>query len=136
MAARLDAQGRRAVVTRARTLAALSRAPAAHVDRHRVKLHQQLREIRASAARGLATRDQRAAAARLLHHAVPAAHHAARLDHFLIALDAHDPQRTLERGYARVEAPDGTPVTSAETARTLDAMTVRFSDDQVQVRRA
>src|ERR671930_928988 len=55
-AARLERQGRRAIVERARTLARLSRAPAAHVDRHRTRLHQELRELRAAARRGIADR--------------------------------------------------------------------------------
>ncbi len=54
LAARLERQGRRAIVERARTLARLSRAPADHVARHRTRLHQQLRELRASARRGMA----------------------------------------------------------------------------------
>ena len=33
-----------------------------------------------------------------------------------VALRAHDPERTLERGYALVEDPDGEPVTSAAAA--------------------
>ena len=53
-AARLERQSRRAIVERARTLARLSRAPAAHVERHRTRLHQHLRELRASARRGVA----------------------------------------------------------------------------------
>src|SRR5215216_6443719 len=54
LAARLELQGRRAIVERARTLARLSRAPAGHVDRNRARLHQQLREMRAAARRGMA----------------------------------------------------------------------------------
>jgi exodeoxyribonuclease VII large subunit len=50
--ARLERQGRRAIVERARVLARLSRAPAAHVERHRTRLHQHLRELRASTRRG------------------------------------------------------------------------------------
>src|SRR3954464_7843211 len=53
-AARLERQGRRAIVERARSLARLSRAPAAHVARHRARLHQHLRALRASARRGAA----------------------------------------------------------------------------------
>src|SRR5829696_3837907 len=53
LGARLEAQGRRAVLDRARSLAALSRAPAAHVERHRLRLHQHLREARASSRRGV-----------------------------------------------------------------------------------
>src|SRR3954449_11836493 len=53
-AAGLSRQARRAVVTRARELAALSRAPGEHVARQRRALHQTLRELRASAARRVA----------------------------------------------------------------------------------
>src|SRR5918993_4430073 len=51
---RLERQGRRAIVERARALARLSRAPAAHVERHRARLHQHLRELRAAARRRVA----------------------------------------------------------------------------------
>ena len=50
-AERLRDHGRRAILARARALAALSRAPAQHVARHRGRLHQLLRELRASARR-------------------------------------------------------------------------------------
>src|SRR5436305_2005454 len=46
-AARLRDHGRRALLTRARLLATLSRAPTAHLDRPRARLHQQLPETRA-----------------------------------------------------------------------------------------
>src|SRR6185436_1379425 len=59
LATRLERQGRRAIVQRARTLTTLSRAPAQHVARHRARLHQQARELRASTARGLETRGRR-----------------------------------------------------------------------------
>ncbi len=51
-ASRLDAAGRLAVVGRARSLVARSRAPLEHVARHRRGLHQSAREIRASFNRG------------------------------------------------------------------------------------
>ena len=38
----------------------------------------------------------------------------ATLERLRLALDAHDPQRTLERGYALVEDGAGAPITSAE----------------------
>ena len=50
-AARLRDHGRRAVLSRARQLTTLSRAPSAHLDRQRTRLHQQLREIRAGSHR-------------------------------------------------------------------------------------
>ena len=37
-----------------------------------------------------------------------------------VALRAHDPERTLERGYALAETADGEPVTSAEAARAAE----------------
>src|SRR3954453_1444876 len=58
-AERLDAAGGPGVVSGARHLAALSRAPRDHVARHRVQLHQKAREIRAASARGLEKRDER-----------------------------------------------------------------------------
>src|SRR6202012_5602023 len=58
-ARRLRDHGRRAVLTRARTLRALSRAPGQHVERHRGRLHQLTRELRAGSRRRLA--DARAA---------------------------------------------------------------------------
>ncbi|HWT94368.1 MAG TPA: exodeoxyribonuclease VII large subunit, partial [Solirubrobacteraceae bacterium] len=48
---RLQAHSRSAILTRARTLATLSRAPARYVARERERLHQKLREIRAAATR-------------------------------------------------------------------------------------
>jgi exodeoxyribonuclease VII large subunit len=141
LGARLEAQGRRAVVERARRLDALSRAPAAHVERHRLRLHQHLREVRAAAVRGLETRDRdvltRATVLQRKADATAAA--VARgggLEQLRMALAAHEPQRTLERGYALVEGPDGEPVDSAEAARSLDRMTVRLHDGSVDVRRS
>jgi exodeoxyribonuclease VII large subunit len=164
LGARLEAQGRRAVLDRARTLAALSRAPAAHVERHRTRLHQQLREIRASASRGVSGREREglAAAAALARRAdatgaavqrsgvraladagalervslAASTRRRAELDRLAMAIAAHDPQRTLERGYALVEGPGGEPVTSADSARTLDAMTLRLHDGTLPIRPA
>src|ERR671932_1129093 len=51
LAARLGRHARRAILTRARELGALSRAPGEHVARERRALHQSLRELRASATR-------------------------------------------------------------------------------------
>ncbi len=164
LAARLERQGRRAIVQRARTLTALSRAPAQHVARHRGRLHQQARELRASTGRGLATRERRlgdearrmgrradavvavtsrgatrvGADAAALDRAAAAARarRATGLERLRIALDAHDPQRTLERGYALVEDAAGAPVTSAEAARAEPALTLRLADGTVPVRPA
>jgi len=161
-AARLERQGARAIVERARTLARLSRAPAAHVERHRTALHQHLRELRAAARRRIAD-GQRAGVARgatLARKAGAAAGARARgelraradgaalernasaaldrrrrdLDRLAVALAAHDPQRTLERGFALVENPAGEPITSAAAARREPRLTVRLHDGRVPVR--
>jgi exodeoxyribonuclease VII large subunit len=159
-ARRLDAHGRRAVLARARALRALARAPAEHVARHRRRLHQQLRELRASGRRriaderaGIDTRllvlrrkaavavaeRERAAAALAregaqLHHAGEQAIGRRRrdLDRLLMALAAHDPERTLERGYALVEDAAGEIVGSAERARAAAALRLRFHDGGVR----
>jgi exodeoxyribonuclease VII large subunit len=161
LAARLERQGRRAIVERARTLARLSRAPADHVARHRTHLHQQLRELRASARRGLvaherhvgtsalvlerkaaatalglrrgATRAHADAAALERSRAAVQARRAATLERLRLALGAHDPQRTLERGYALVENPAGEPVTTAEAARDQPRLTLRMADGTLNV---
>jgi exodeoxyribonuclease VII large subunit len=137
-AGRLAMHARRAVLDRARHLAHLSRAPGEHVARERARLHQKLREVRASATRR--ARDERAAtaarAAALGRRAAAAAgpERAARrtaLDGFTLALAAHDPERVLERGYAIVDDRDGNVVTSAEAARAARAVRLRFADAAV-----
>ena len=51
-----------------------------------------------------------------------------------LALAAHDPERTLARGYALVEDADGELVTSARAARAAGDVSVRFHDDRVRAR--
>jgi exodeoxyribonuclease VII large subunit len=134
-AGRLAVQARRAVLDRARHLAHLSRAPGEHVARERRRLHQQLREIRASAARR--ARDERAATAvravALGRRAAAAAgpELAARLtalDGFTLALAAHDPERVVERGYAVVDDRAGNVLTTAAAARRARAVRLFFAD--------
>jgi exodeoxyribonuclease VII large subunit len=160
-ATRLHRQGTRAVLERARTLARLSRAPAHHVARHRTRLHQLLRELRAASRRTVAggERDTRARAAALARRsaavttgndarrrrsaaAAAALKRAAALDarrrglaRLAATVAAHDPQRTLERGYALIEDPMGEPVTSVATARKFHALDIRLHDGRVGVRR-
>jgi exodeoxyribonuclease VII large subunit len=162
LAARLERQGRRAIVERAHTLARLSRAPADHVARHRTRLCQHLRELRASARRSVAaeqrhlatrtlvldrkatatavglrrgaTRAQADAAALARSQAAGRARRAQTLERLRVALDAHDPQRTLERGYALVEDPAGAPLTTAEAAAAQARLTLRMADGSLPVR--
>jgi exodeoxyribonuclease VII large subunit len=137
----LARHGRRAVIERARSLAALSRAPAEHVARHRTRLHQQVRELRASARRGVAERSGLARTHALVLGRKSSAtalaartSRAAALDAFALALGAHDPQRTLERGYALVEDAAGEPLTNAPGARRAGRFAVRFHDGAVRAR--
>lgn len=138
-ARQLDAHGRRAVLERARALAGLARAPAEHVARHRRHLHQLLRELRASARRGLA-RERALADTRLLvlrrKATAASVDHARRrgeLERLLLALAAHDPERALARGWTLVEDRDGGLVTSAQEARAAGAVALRFHDGRVRV---
>ncbi len=156
----LSRHGRRAVVDRARALAALSRAPAEHLDRHRRRLHQLLREMRASARRRVADgaelsavhgrvlvrgerrlaleRARRADAlprtAAQLRRTGPAtvARRARDLERLALTLAAHDPDRTLARGYALVQDADGALVPTAAAARHARDVAVRFRDGSVR----
>lgn len=137
-ARRLAGHGQRAIVHRARALAHLSRAPAEHVARHRTRLHQKLRELRASARRTCVTGQDRASVHLLvLGRATTRARTSEQtrrrteLARLALALAAHDPERTLARGYALVESRMGEPVTSAPVARTAGQVTVRFRDGRV-----
>jgi exodeoxyribonuclease VII large subunit len=53
------------------------------------------------------------------------------LERLALALAAHDPARTLARGYALVEARDGEPLGSAAAARAAGEVTLRFHDDAI-----
>jgi exodeoxyribonuclease VII large subunit len=137
-AGRLRSHAREGVIRRARLLAALSRAPAAHLARHRRSLHQNIRELRA-ASRRLATdgRARTARQARTLARCRDAAareravRRPAELDRLRLALAAHDPKRTLARGYALVENRAGEPITSAAGARSAGRVRLQFADDTV-----
>jgi len=158
----LRRRARGAVVDRARSLAGLSRAPARHLARHRSGLHQSLREVRAASQRRLEGERERSAtwlrvqrrkalaaavacerdreelplvAGRVRSASRGATVRRARdLERLAQLLDAHDPQRTLERGYARVESPDGSPLTTATAAREAGRFGVRFQDGSVAAR--
>jgi len=161
-AGRLHRCANRAVLERARRLAALSRAPDEHVARHRAHLHQKLRELRAAGRRGIDIRragaerhllvlGRKAEAASGEHDRALAslassgahlghswetgvARRGRDLERLRLALAAHDPERTLERGYALVEDAEGELVTSASRARDAGALSVHFHDDRVRAR--
>jgi exodeoxyribonuclease VII large subunit len=138
-ARRLQRHGRRAVVERARALGMLSRAPRQHVLRHGRHLYQLVRELRASARR--AGEDGRTLAG--VHLLVlrrsaerargsQAADRRRSLERLSLALAAHDPARTLARGYALVEdRATGEPLTSGTAARAAGELALRFHDGVV-----
>jgi exodeoxyribonuclease VII large subunit len=154
-----------AVGSRARHLGALARGPARALQRERGGLNQMIREIRAASERGLTDRRafQRRIATIVLERARrrgvertdgararerqrgAAIERSAQrslerrreaLRRAAVTLRAHDPERTLERGYALAESSEGEPVTSAEGARRLDRISLRFADGRVDVRPA
>jgi exodeoxyribonuclease VII large subunit len=159
----IDACGRRAVVTRARQLAGCSRSPREHLARHRGRLHQLARELRAATGRGRATRleyqrriaaavmGRKAAAARAqaARQASDLAARAAALDRAVrgaaerrdqwvarsaAALRAHDPERTLERGYALALDATGEPLTGPEAVRAAGSFDLRMAGGTVPAR--
>jgi exodeoxyribonuclease VII large subunit len=138
---RLHRHSRQAVVERARSLAHLSRAPAEQVARHRSRLHQKLRELRASARRSCQRGRERASVHLLvLTRSTTRAggsdrdRHRRELERLTLALAAHDPERTLARGYALVSDRSGEPVPTATAARAASDVQVRFRDGVVPAR--
>ena len=152
-----------AIGARARHLGALARGPARALQRERGGLNQKIREIRAASERGLSQRGafQRRIATvvldrarrRALERTVAAtaserrrgaaiersAERALRrrretLERAAITLRAHDPERTLERGYALAETDAGEPVTTASAAVAAGDVRLRFSDAAVRAR--
>jgi exodeoxyribonuclease VII large subunit len=137
-ARRLHTHSRRAITERARTLERLAAAPGHHVARERRRLHQLARELRASARRGLeAGRERAARDAIALARATERSHTSERaarereLRRLSMALAAHDPERTLARGYALVEDRAGHALGSAAAARAARDVRLRFHDDAV-----
>lgn len=160
---RMDAGARAAFVARARTLAAHSRAPREHVAEHRRGLHQQTRELRAATRRGIATRadvqrrigstvisrklaaaradaDLRRAALRALAGRLERAgdmaaeSRVAALRSQGAALQAHDPERALERGYALALDAAGEPLSGAGAVRDAGFFELRMSGGSVPAR--
>jgi exodeoxyribonuclease VII large subunit len=140
-AVRLEGQGRRALLVRAQLLAQLSRAPFQHLRRHHTRLHQLVRELRASGRRAVSERRRladvhllvlRRGRERALGSDAPARRRG--LERLALALAAHDPERTLQRGYALVEDRSGQLVTSASGARRAGDVSLRFADGRVPAR--
>ncbi|HEX4306649.1 MAG TPA: exodeoxyribonuclease VII large subunit [Solirubrobacterales bacterium] len=158
LALRRGADG--AIAARARHLGALARGPARALQRQRTILNQKTREIRAASERGIAERasTQRRIAGLVLERArrrargqveratdegrrqgaaldTAAARAVAQrreaLRNATVALRAHDPERTLERGYALAETADGEPLTSAAAADAAGRFSLRFSDGRI-----
>jgi exodeoxyribonuclease VII large subunit len=159
-AAALDRHAADAVPSRGHRVAGFARALGHHTDGQRRRLHQMIREIRASARRALdrgaadssrralvlgrkrdAASHAAAAGRRELrghagtlerHRAASTAARGAALERLALTLAAHEPERVLERGYAIVEDSGGDVITSAERAKREGRVRVRFSDDHVE----
>jgi exodeoxyribonuclease VII large subunit len=152
--------GEGAVVQRAQHLATLARGPERALHRQRRDLNQTTRELRAASERGVEQRReyQRRLAMVVLQRAARrgvqtvgvaqtanartgaaldrAATGALRrrrevIDNLAVALRAHDPEQTLERGYALARDESGEPVTSAAGARSAGSLDLRFADGEV-----
>jgi exodeoxyribonuclease VII large subunit len=134
--------GEGAIGTRSRHLGALARGPARALQRERGKLNQKIREIRAASERGLAERaaSQKRIGTVVLTRARNRAAGAelekrrAALSRALVALRAHEPERTLERGYALVEGEGGEPLSSAAEVSAEERISLRFSDGRVRAK--
>lgn len=163
LALRRGADG--AIAARARHLGALARGPARALQRQRTVLNQKTREIRAASERGIAERaaTQRRIAGLVLERARRRAlgqveraadegrRHGDALDaaagrvlarrrealrKAAVALRAHDPERTLERGYALAESADGEPLTTTAAATAAGRFSLRFHDGRIDARAA
>jgi exodeoxyribonuclease VII large subunit len=158
--ARVSIAGRGAILSRARSLSAHSRAPREHVEKHRVRMHQLARELRAATARGASDRAdyQARVAGKVLLRKVQAltagtegerqrlssrAGHLERAERLLAerrrrgleahaaALRAHDPERTLERGYALAVDAHGEPLADAGAVRAAGYFDLRMAGGTV-----
>lgn len=158
--ARLCRAPSQAVSGRASSLLACATAPARAVRAQRGVLDQKTREVRASSERGIARRSERIGAL-VEHRFSPTVRRVSRAISedaaglsvragaaeaavrgmvesgralsraSAVALRAHDPQRTLERGFARVEDETGEPILNTAQARTAGRFGVVFADGRV-----
>ena len=160
-ASAVDRFGRAAVADRIGPLVVLAGGPGRAVRVQRTALNQRAREVRASADRGISNRRTGLAgttarrlvgvagragrvveAARQRNAAAPERlagrvskeleRDRVHLERHALALRAHDPQRTLERGYARVEDAAGSPVVTSRAARKAKDLNIHFADGVVE----
>jgi exodeoxyribonuclease VII large subunit len=158
--AALQRAGEGAVVQRAQHLATLARGPERALHRERRELNQKTRELRAASERGVVQRreyQRRLAmvvlqrAARRGEQAVGAAQETNRrtagaldragagtvrrrreaIDSLAVAVRAHDPEQTLDRGYVLAQDSAGEPVTDVAAARRAGSLDLRFADGEV-----
>lgn len=133
-----------AIGARTRHLGALARGPARALRRERARLNQRTREMRAAGERGIGERlgVQRRIALVVLERAArraagpEASGRREALRRAEVAFRAHDPERTLERGYALAETLEGEPLTSAAEAGAAGEISLRFSDGRARFRKA
>ena len=138
-ASALRRAGEGAVGARSRHLVSLARGPERALRRERVALNQKTREIRAASERtvgerrGFQRRIAGAVIARAARRAAGAEASGRRdaLRRADVAFRAHDPERTLERGYALAEDGAGEPVTGAAAALAAGRVRLRFADGSV-----
>ena len=159
----IDSAGRSAVLVRARELAGHSRAPREHLSRHRRRLHQLARELRAATSRGRSMRleFQRRIALTVMRRKAEAEERriaaerralvgrtgsladstersgerrATAVAAFAAALRAHDPERTLERGYALALDARGEPLTDPLAVRRAGKFDLRLAGGTVPAR--
>jgi exodeoxyribonuclease VII large subunit len=130
LAARLPIAARRGLADRSRDLARAAQAPPRHVASLRTALHQRLREVRAASRERIGERSREIAQVAAGLPREPgrgirdrrAAVEAARR-----TILAHDPQRTLERGYARIES-GGRTVTRVAGLEVGAELEIGFAD--------
>ena len=113
-ARRRVAEGERGAAARATVLARKVAAAELAAQRGRLRAHGDGAALARASAAGLERRRR-------------------DLDRLAVALAAHDPQRTLERGFALVEDAAGEPVVSPRP-RASPALVVRLHDGRVPVR--
>ncbi|MBK5231830.1 MAG: exodeoxyribonuclease VII large subunit [Thermoleophilia bacterium] len=157
----LERAARAAVNDRVAPLVALAGGPGRAVKVQRATLNQKARETRASSDRSVVSRRAHLAGstARQLTASLARAgrtvesertrvaglpgrltgriaketeRERVHLERHALALRAHDPQRTLERGYARVEDDGGEPVVSKGAARKAGDLAIHFADGMIK----